>query len=497
MARSNRANSGVLAESSERERIGDLHPTPWVNPEPAERYALVVVGAGFAGLTAAQTAAARGIKVALVERDFLGGTCLNTGCVPSKAIIRTSRVYADMRDAAGFGAQVPPVIPTDFAATMTRVRNIRAHIGHGISAARLAAAGVDLFFGDARFIGRDIVSVDGTHLRFDKAVIASGARPKLPSIPGLADAGYLTNETFFEISELPPRMLVIGGGPIGCEQAQVLCRLGARTTIVQHKPLFLEGEERDAAQILSAALAHDGVQVRLNTEVRGIRVEHGGKQIDLVSDDYRNTIEVDAILAGVGRVPNVEDLGLESAGVACDTDNGIRVDDFLRTTNRRIYAAGDVCLDHKYGHTAGASAEMAVHNALFGKRRRWSQVVIPWVTFTDPEVAHVGLYVREANRRGVPVKTFTVLMHEVHRAVIDGEQAGFVKIHVREGTDRILGATIVARHAGDMINEITLAMVAGIGLRTLARVIHAYDTQAEAIQKAAKACESAMAATAR
>ncbi|MDE2054786.1 MAG: mercuric reductase [Xanthomonadaceae bacterium] len=496
MSRPIRSSSGVR-ESPERERVDDLHPAMWTNPEPAERYPLVVVGAGFAGLTAAQTAAARGIKVALIERDFLGGTCLNTGCVPSKAIIRTSRLYADMRDATRFGAQVPPAIPTDFAATMMRVRSIRAHIGRGISAARLAATGVDLFFGDARFVGKDVVSVDGTNLRFDKAVIASGARPKLPSIPGLADAGYLTNETFFEISELPRRMLVIGGGPIGCEQAQVLCRLGAHTTIVQNKPLFLEGEERDAAQILSTALARDGVKVRLNTEVSNIRVEHAGKQINLVSDDYRNTIEVDAILAGVGRAPNVEELGLESAGVAYDMDNGIRVDDFLRTTNRGIYAAGDVCLDHKYGHTAGVSAEMAVHNALFGKRRRWSQVIIPWVTFTDPEVAHVGLYVREANQRGVPVKTFTVLMHEVHRAVIDSEQAGFVKIHVREGTDRILGATIVARHAGDMINEITLAMVAGIGLRTLAKVIHAYDTQAEAIQKAAKACEWAMAAAAR
>ncbi|HJR11746.1 MAG TPA: FAD-dependent oxidoreductase, partial [Rhodanobacteraceae bacterium] len=282
-------SSSEVPESPERERVDDLHPAMWANPEPVERYPLVVVGAGFAGLTAAQTAAARGIKVALIERDFLGGTCLNTGCVPSKAIIRTSRLYADMRDAAGFGAQVPPAIPTDFAATMRRVRRIRAHVGRGISAARLAAAGVDLFFGDARFVGKDVVSVDGTNLRFDKAVIASGARPKLPSIPALADAGYLTNETFFEISELPRRMLVIGGGPIGCEQAQVLCRLGAHTTIVQNKPLFLEGEERDAAQILSTALARDGVKVRLNTLVHNIRVEQAGKQIDLVCDDYRNT----------------------------------------------------------------------------------------------------------------------------------------------------------------------------------------------------------------
>ena len=484
--------TGESRERVERARAADLSPTAWVNPTPVDRYALVVLGAGYAGLSAAQMAAARGIKVALVERDRLGGTCLNTGCVPSKAIIRTSRLYADMRNAAIYGAQVPPAMPMDFAATMARMRRIRAQIGHDVSVRELAAAGVDVFFGEARFVAADALDVDRTRLRFDKALVATGARPCQPDIPGLAEAGYLTNETFFEIDALPRRLLVIGGGPIGCEQAQALRRLGAQTTIVQSAPLFLEREERDAAQLLSDALARDGVAVRLNTRLEAVRLVHGVKHVDLVSDDYRNTIEVDAILAGVGRLPNVEGLGLETVGVAYDTQHGITVDDFLRTGNRRIFAAGDVCLAHKYGHTAATSAELAVENALFGKRRRWSHEIIPWVTFTDPEVAHVGLYVREANQRGVPVKTYTVLMHEVDRAVIDGEDAGFVKIHVREGSDRILGATIVARHAGDMINELTLAMGAGIGLRRLARVMHAYDTQAEAIQKVASACERAM-----
>lgn len=492
MARPGSPETAVPQDARGRARVAHLRPQGSTRPEPANCYPLVVIGAGFAGLVAAETAAAHGVKVALIERDVIGGTCINTGCVPSKAIIRTSRLYAEMRDAVRYGAQVPPAIPLDFAATMARVRRIRARLGGRDSARRLAAAGVDVFFGNARFSGPGAINVDGTTLHFDKALIATGARPRQPDIPGLAEAGYLTNETFFEIDALPRRLLVIGGGPIGCEQAQALRRLGAEVTIVQCAPLFLEREERDAAQLLSDALAHDGVQVRLNTRVLGVRTEPGGKRVDLVSDDYHNTIEVDAILAGVGRAPNVDNLGLESVGVEYDVDRGVHVDDFLSTTNRRIFAAGDVCLEHKHGHTAAVSAEIAAGNALLGKHGRWSRVILPWVTFTDPEVAHVGLYVREANRRHIPVKTFTILMHDVDRAVTDSEEAGFVKIHLREGTDRILGATIVARHAGDMINEITLAMMAKIGLRKLSRVVHTYDTQAEAIQKAAKACERAM-----
>jgi pyruvate/2-oxoglutarate dehydrogenase complex dihydrolipoamide dehydrogenase (E3) component len=484
-------------DAIERERVADLHPTAWANPNSPARYPLVVIGAGFAGLAAAGTAAARGVKVALIERDLIGGTCINTGCVPSKAIIRTSRLYAEMRDAARYGGQVPPSIPTDFAATMERVRRIRAHLGRADSVRRLAASGVDVFFGDAHFVGAQALTVDGMRLRFDKAVIATGARPNLPTIPGLAEASYFTNETIFEVTKLPRRLLVIGGGPIGCEQSQAFCRLGAHTTIVQSKPLFLEHEERDAAQLLSSALAHDGVEVRLNTRVCRVREAKSAKQVDLISDDYRNTIEVDAILTGVGRAPNVEGMDLESAGVEYDSSKGVHVDDCLRTSNRRIHAAGDVCLEHKYGHTAAVSGEMAVRNAIFRGRERWSKLIIPWVTFTDPEIAHVGLYVRQANRRGIPIKTFTVMMHEVDRAVTDSEEAGFVKVHVREGTDQILGATIVARHAGDMINEITLAMGARIGLRRLSKVMHAYDTQAEAIQKAARACERAMTSAVR
>ncbi len=474
-------------DAYERERLANVHPVAWSNPKPADCYQLVIVGAGPAGLAAAETAAALGAKVALIERRLIGGACLNTGCVPSKAIIRTSRLYAEMRDAQRYGAQIPDAIRVDFAAVMGRVRRIRTHLSSGDSVRRLAAAGVDVFFGKARFAGTGALTVDGEKLCFKRALIAAGARPKVPSIPGLPEAGYLTNENVFDLTELPRRLLVIGGGPLGCELAQAFCRLGAQTSIVQDMPLFLGKEERDAAQILSDAFARDGIEVRLNTTVVAVRVQDGQKLVDLVSDDYRNTIAVDAILTGIGHAPNVEELNLEAAGIDYDTDSGIRIDDFLRTSNPHIYAAGDVCLEHKYTQTAAASARIVVQNALLGGRERWSALVIPWCTFTDPEIAHVGLYVREANRQGIPVKTYTIPMHEIDRAVTDSEEGGFVKIHVRERTDRILGATIVARHAGDMINEITLAMVAGIGLRTLARVIHAYPTQAEAIRKAADA----------
>jgi len=481
-------NATSQREAFERHRAQNVRPPEWRNPQPADRYHLVVIGGGPAGLVAATAAAALGAKVALVEREALGGSCLNIGCVPSKSLIRTARLYAEMRTAGHYGATRPDEIGVDFRAVMERMCRIRARISRGDSAQRLRAAGVDVFFGEALFTGTDALNVRGAQLRFRKAMIATGARPDTPAIPGLAEAGYLTNENVFDLNELPRRLLVIGGGPLGCELAQAFCRFGAQTTIAQGLPLFLPKEERDAAQLLSDALARDGIAVQLNTAAVSVRVENGQKVVELVSDDYRRTLTVDAILTGTGRIPNVEGMNLEAAEVDYDATAGVKTDDFLRTSNPRIYAAGDVCLEHQYTHTADASARIAVHNALFRGRTRLSALTIPWCTYTDPEIAHVGLYVREARERNIPVKTFTVPMHDVDRAITDGEEVGFVKIHVRERTDRILGATIVARHAGEMINEITLAMVAGMGLRMLARVIHAYPTQAQAISEAANAC---------
>ncbi len=474
-------------DAYERQRIAAVHPESWNNPEPSGPYQLVIVGAGPTGLAAADAAAALGARVALIERHLIGGTCFNTGCVPSKSLLRTARVYDQMREADRYGAQVPDDIRVDFAAAMARLRRIRAHLTHSTSVRQLAASGVDVYFGNAQFEGHDRLSVNGQSLRFEKALIATGARPKVPDIPGLKQAGLLTNATVFDLTELPPRLLVIGGGPLGCELAQAFQRFGSKVTIVQNLPLFLEREERDAAQILSDAFRRDGIEVRLATTATAVRLEGNDKVVDLVSADYHSTIRVDAILAGIGRRPNVQGLALEAAGVEYDDNDGVTIDDHLRTSNAHVYAAGDVCFNPGYAAIAQESAQIVVRNALAGGCERLSERIVPWCTYTDPEIAHVGMYVREANTRGIPIKTFTIPMHQVDRAITDSEQGGFVKIHVREGSDHILGATIVSRDAGDMISQITLAMVAGVGLRTLAKVIHAYPTKTEAIREAAMA----------
>jgi len=462
-----------------------LHPSDWRNPRPADKYNLLVLGGGYAGMLTALEAARAGAKVALVERDHLGGVCLNAGCISSKALIRTSRLYADVRNAANYGGQAPRDIQIDFAGVMERMRRVRARASRRRSAHELRSSGIDVFFGDARFTGPCALTAGGEILRFQRALIAAGARPMIPQIPGLEEAGYLTNETVFELTQCPPRLLVVRGGPFGCELAQAFRRLGSQVTIVQNEPLFLSQEERDAAQILSESLARDGIDIHLNTQTVGVETNGAQKIVDLVSDDNRTTVTADAILIAAGRSPNVQGLNLEAAGVQYDAISGVRINDFLQTSNRRIYAAGDVCLEHKFAHIEGASAHIVTRNALFCGRQRLSALTIPWCTYTDPEIAHVGMYVREAREKNIPVKTITVPMHEVDRAIADGEEDGFVKIHVKEGTDKILGATVVARHAGEMISDISMAMAAGIGLRGLAQVNHPYPTQAAAIKMAA------------
>jgi pyruvate/2-oxoglutarate dehydrogenase complex dihydrolipoamide dehydrogenase (E3) component len=467
--------------------LENVRPPAWQNPEPAGTYDFVVVGAGPAGMLAARGAAILGRKVALIERELLGGNRLNVGCIPSKALIRTSRLYAQMCEPQDLGVPRPSGIHIDVAAGMQRIRRLQARISRTDSARRLRDHGVDVYFGAARFVGPTQVAVEGAILRFKKALIATGARPMTPSIPGLIETGYWTNENVFDLTAAPRRLLVIGGGPLGCELAQAFCRLGSQVIIAQDEPMFLPGEERDAAQILSDSLARDGLEIHLNTQVVAVRRQGEQKLVELSSDDSKTSVCVDEILAGIGRAPNVENLGLEAARVEYGIEAGIRVNDFLQTTNARIYAAGDVCLAHKFAHLADATARMVLRNALLRGRRRLSDLTIPWCTYTDPEIAHVGLYVREAREQSIPVETFTILMHDVDRAVTDGDEEGFLKIHVKEGTDNIIGATVVAPHAGEMINELSLAITAGIGLGELGRVIHAYPTQAVAIKMAADA----------
>lgn len=475
------------ADEHNRQLISNVHPPDWVNPEPAASYNLVVIGAGTAGLVTAAGAAGIGARVALIERNLMGGDCLNVGCVPSKSIIRSSRAAADVRDAHKFGINVPAGTEADFPAVMERLRRIRAGISQHDSTHRFKELGIDVFLGDARFAGSDTVEVAGKTLRFKKAVIASGARAIAPPIEGLREAGYLTNETVFNLTELPQRLLVIGGGPIGCELAQSFSRLGSAVTIVEVNAQFLSREDPDAATLLARSLEHDGIQIRLSTAVKRVAVSGGEKLVTLEKNGQQETLTVDEILVGVGRAPNVEGLNLESVGVEYDPRKGVVVNDKLQTTNPRIYAAGDICLQYKFTHTADAAARIVIQNALFMGRKSVSALTIPWATYTDPEIAHVGLYEREAREKGIEVDTFQIPMSSVDRAIAEGEEEGFVKIHVKKGSDQILGATVVARHAGEMISEITLAMVAKVGLGTIASVIHPYPTQAEAIKKAADA----------
>ena len=468
--------------------VANVHPRDWTNPKPASSYNLVVLGGGTAGLITAAGAAGLGAKVALIEREHLGGDCLNIGCVPSKALIRAARAYADVRDAGQYGVEVPEGVRVNFPAVMERMRRLRAEISPNDSAARYRdELGVDVFLGDGRFVDSDTVEVDGKQLRFRRAVIATGARATPLPIPGLTESDYLTNETVFSLTELPKRLAVIGAGPIGCELAQTFARFGSQVTLLEVMPQILIREDKDAAALIQAALIRDGVSLVLGCNIKGLTQDGQDKVLNIETDGESQEVHVDEVLLGVGRAPNVEGLNLETVGVAFDTKQGVKVDDRLQTTNPRIYAAGDICSPYKFTHTADALARIVIQNTLFLGRAKSSTLTIPWCTYTDPEIAHVGLYEHEAEKQGFAIQTFTQELQYVDRAILESETAGFVKIHTKAGSDAIVGATIVARHAGEMISEITLAMVGGLGLGTLARTIHAYPTQAEAIKRAADA----------
>ncbi len=468
-----------------RALLANVQPADWVNPEPRGRYNLVVIGAGTAGLVCAAGAAGLGARVALVERHLLGGDCLTYGCVPSKAIIRSARAAAAVRAAAAYGINVPPGTEVDFAAVMARMRRLRADISHHDAVRRFQQLGVDVFLGAAHFTGPDTVAVGDRTLQFAKAVIATGGRPAPPDIPGLAEAGFLTNETVFSLTALPARLLVLGAGPLGCELAQAFQRLGSQVYLLHKHDRPMNREDPDAALVVQASLVRDGVHLLLQATPLEVRRTATGKVLLYESRGRRAEIEVDEILAGTGRAPNVEGLNLAAAGVkyAGGRGRGVLVNDYLQTSNPNIYAAGDVCLPYQFTHLADAAARLVIQNALFFGRKKVSALTLPWCTYTDPEVAHVGLSEAEARKRGIAVQVFIKPLSEVDRAILDGETEGFVKILVKSGTDKILGATIVASHAGEMISEVTTAMAGGLGLGALAAVIHPYPTQAEAIRQ--------------
>jgi pyruvate/2-oxoglutarate dehydrogenase complex dihydrolipoamide dehydrogenase (E3) component len=466
--------------------VRNVHPAGWQNPTPTGRYNLVVIGGGSAGLVAAVGAAGLGAKVALIERHLLGGDCLNVGCVPSKSVIRSAKVLGEVRRAGTFGVQVAD--PTvDFGAVMARMRQVRAAISDHDAAERFRNLGIDLYLGEGTFSGPDQVTVGEATLLFRKALIATGSRPAVPAVPGLAEAGCLTNESVFSLVELPRRLAVIGGGPIGCELAQAFRRFGSGVTLFQSQSRLLPREDEDVSALIAATFQAEGLDLKLSAQVSSVEQTADGKEIIFQQGTQTQTVVVDEILVATGRAPNVEGLGLERAGVAYN-ERGIQVQETLQSTNPAIYAAGDVGFRYQFTHAADATARIVLQNALFpGPKKKASALVIPWCTYTAPEIAHVGLSAAEAVQQNVAVETFTQSIGEVDRGRTDGEPEGFVRVRVRKGSDQIVGATIVASHAGEMINELTLAMVTKVGLKTLATVIHPYPTQAEAIKKVADA----------
>jgi pyruvate/2-oxoglutarate dehydrogenase complex dihydrolipoamide dehydrogenase (E3) component len=451
--------------------LSHVHPNQWINPKPADYYDLVVIGAGTAGLVVAAGAAGLGLglKVALIEKHLMGGDCLNVGCVPSKCIIRSARVVGEIWDAHALGVQVPKyAIDVDFPGVMERMRRLRAGISYHDSTERFQKLGVDVFFGKATFTKNNTVEVAGKALRYKKAVIATGARAAQLSIPGIEEVEYLTNETVFSLTQRPGRLAVIGGGPIGCELAQAFRRLGCEVVLFHRGTHILNKEDGDAAEIVQKVFLREGIRLILGCQMQRVEKHSDGKTLHYTCNGREESITVDEILAGTGRIPNVEGLNLESVGVEYDQRRGVKVNDYLQTTNPKIYAAGDICMDWKFTHAADAAARIVIKNTLFSPfglgRSKLSSLVMPWVTYTDPEIAHVGMYEDDAQKRGIDVNTIKIPFSSVDRAIADGEEDGFVKILHKKGSDEIIGATIVARHGGEMISEVTTAIVNKIGL---------------------------------
>ncbi len=490
--RTEHAQSLVLPQDEYNQQlVANVHPADWVNPEPAGRYNIVVIGAGTAGLITAVVAASLGAKVALIEKHLMGGDCLNVGCVPSKGVIRAARAWADLRRATDFGLHVPPGVTYDFGAVMARMRKLRARISQNDSAQRYAKLGVDVYIGSGRFLEPKTIQVDGPSghrtLTFLKAAVCTGARASAPPIPGLQEAGALTNETVFSLTELPRRLAVIGAGPIGCELAQSFARFGSQVSLIEAMHGIMPNEDRDAAEIVEQQMLRDGVTLLCCGKDLRVEKSGGGKRLIVDSHGRHYDVTVDDILVGAGRTPNVDGIGLETAGVDYDK-SGITVNAQLQTTNPSIYAAGDVCSRYKFTHAADAMAQIVIQNALFPHPfglgyASVDALVMPWCTFTEPEVAHVGLYEKEAQEKGIEVETYTYKLDEVDRAILDGEDEGFARVHIQKGTEKILGATIVAAHAGEMISEFSVAMKAGAGAKAIAGTIHPYPTQAEVNKK--------------
>jgi pyruvate/2-oxoglutarate dehydrogenase complex dihydrolipoamide dehydrogenase (E3) component len=449
-------------------------------------YNVVVIGAGTAGLVTAAATAGLGGRVALIERGKMGGECLNTGCVPSKALISSARLAHQIRHADRWGlvAEEPNF---EFEEVFQRMRERRDRIAPQDSRERFEKLGVEVLEGSARFVSPHEVTVGETKLTARNVVIATGSRPQIPSITGLSEVTSFTNETIFDgLGERPARMVVLGGGPIGCELAQVFARLRVSVTLLQRAPRILKREDADASDEVRRALEAEGVRVMTGADVQIVTKQGSRTRVWVeVEGREREPVDCEAILIAAGRTPNVEGLDLEKAGVAY-TGTGITVDACLRTTQPHIYAAGDIVGSYQFTHVADLHARTIARNILLPRfPAKVDLSVLPWCTFTSPELARVGVNEEEAVRRGISYDLYRQPMYELDRAVVESEEMGFAKVLVAKRGDRILGATIVAEHAGDLIHEFALAMKADVGLKTISQTVHAYPTFAEVARKIA------------
>jgi pyruvate/2-oxoglutarate dehydrogenase complex dihydrolipoamide dehydrogenase (E3) component len=454
-------------------------------------YNVVVIGAGTAGLVTAAGTAGLGGRVALIERNLMGGDCLNFGCVPSKAIISSARLIQQIRESEKWGLeqQSPKFV---FEKVFERMRARRAKIAPHDSRERFESLGVDVFHGEARFVSAHEVEVNGQRLRAKNFVIATGSRAAIPKIEGIDNVPYFTNETIFDgLEEKPESMIVLGGGRIGCELTQTFCRLRTQVTIIQRGDQLLPKEDRDVAEFLERRLINEGVRIIKNVDARAVATSDAGKValefLDRPSGGLAERIFfADVLLVAIGRTPNLRALNLQSAGVDAN-DKSVRVNDYLQTSQRHIYAVGDVVGPFLFTHMADAQARVIVRNILMPfqfLRQKMDYSVVPWCTYTDPEVARVGLGEKEAQQKNIDYDLFVVPLEDIDRAVVESEEAGFAKILTAKGSDKILGATIVAPHAGDLLHEFVLAMSAKIGLGKISSMIHAYPTFAELARKA-------------
>lgn len=457
----------------------------WTRPRHFD-FNLVVIGAGTAGLIGALVAVKAGAKVMLVEARQMGGDCLNTGCVPSKALIHAARLVSQARSAERMGL-LGPTGPADAEAALRYVRASIAAVAPHDSAERYKGFGIDVRHGHARIASPWTVEVDGTVVSTRAIILATGAEPAVPPIPGLADTGFLTSETLWNLERIPRRLLILGGGPIGCELSQAFARLGSTVTILQQGEHLLEREDDDVAALVQQRLTEDGVTVLTGTKAiaadchdgkRKMLAERAGKQLHL---------EFDTLLIAVGRKPRTQGFGLEELGIRLGARGTVETDAYLQTLHPSIYACGDVAGPWQFTHAASHQAWHATFNALFGSlhRIRPDPGFMPAVTFTEPEIARIGLNERDAKHQNVPHEVTRHELRELDRAIVDDAREGFVKLLTVPGRDRILGATIVAPRAGEMLGEFALAMRSGIGLKKLFGMVHAYPTYIEANRDAA------------